>query len=106
MNNSSDTFIDLKGLTPREIDRFCTDQLGRKRGQGARVAVWLYRRKAEDIDAMADLNRPFREELKRHTSISKITIEQRSSSGDGTAKLLYRLSDGTAVEGVLIPGPG
>lgn len=106
MNKSSDTIIDLKGLTPREIDRFCTDRLGRKPGQGARVAVWLYRRKVEDIDAMADLNRPFREELKQHASISTLAIERRSASGDGTEKLLYRLSDGNAVEGVLIPGPG
>jgi 23S rRNA (adenine2503-C2)-methyltransferase len=106
MNDPSDTIIDLKGLTPREIDRFCTDRLGRKPGQGARVAVWLYRRKVEHIDAMADLNRPFREELKRHASISTITIERRGASGDGTEKLLYRLSDGNAIEGVLIPGPG
>jgi 23S rRNA (adenine2503-C2)-methyltransferase len=98
--------IDLKSLTPGEIDRFCTATLGRKPGQGARVAVWLYRRKTEDIDAMADLNRPFREELKRHALISTLAIERRSASADGTVKLLYRLSDGNAVEGVLIPGPG
>lgn len=106
MNKSSDTFIDLKGLTPSGIDRFCTDRLGRKPGQGLRAAVWLYRRKAEDFDAMTDLNGPFREDLKRHASISTLTIEQCSASGDGTRKLLYRLSDGNAVEGVLIPGPG
>jgi 23S rRNA (adenine2503-C2)-methyltransferase len=106
MNNLSDTIIDLKGLTPCEIDRFCTDTLGRKPGQGVRVAVWLYRRKVEEIDAMADLNRPFREALKAHTRISKLTIDQRSASADGTEKLLYQLSDGNAVEGVLIPGPG
>jgi 23S rRNA (adenine2503-C2)-methyltransferase len=106
MINPSDNIIDLKSLTPREIDRFCTDRLGRKPGQGARVAVWLYRRKVEDIDAMADLNRPFREQLKHHSVISRLAIEQRSASGDGTEKLLYRLSDGNAVEGVLIPGPG
>ena len=33
-------------------------------------------------------------------------VEQRSSSEDGAEKLLYRLGDGNAVEGVLIPGPG
>jgi 23S rRNA (adenine2503-C2)-methyltransferase len=106
MKNSSDTIIDLKGLSPREIDRFCAETLGRKPGQGIRVAVWLYRRKVEEIDAMADLNKPFREELKAHTRISRLAIDQRSASGDGTEKLLYRLHDGNAVEGVLIPGPG
>jgi 23S rRNA (adenine2503-C2)-methyltransferase len=33
-------------------------------------------------------------------------VEQRSASGDGTEKLLYRLEDGNSIEGVLIPGPG
>ncbi len=106
MNNSSHQSIDLKGLTPREIDRFCTDRLGQRPGQGTRAAVWLYRRKVEDIDAMADLNRPFRDQLKRHVSISSLTIVQRITSEDGTEKLLYRLDDGNTIEGVLIPGPG
>jgi len=106
MNNTSQPLIDLKGLTPREIDLFCTRELGQKPGQGTRVAVWLFRRKAEDFDAMADLNRPFREQLRRHARISSLAIEQRSTSEDGTEKLLYRLHDGNTIEGVYIPGPG
>ncbi len=97
---------DLKSLTPREIDRFCVEELGQKPGQGTRVAVWLYRRKVEEFDSMTDLNRPFREQLKRHVSISQLMVERRSTSEDGTEKLLYRLGDGNTIEGVLIPGPG
>jgi len=104
--DTQQTTIDLKSLTPREIDRFCSDTLGRKPGQGTRVAVWLYRRKTETFDAMEDLNKPFREQLKRHSSISRLSVEQHRTSEDGTEKLLYRLEDGNAVEGVLIPGPG
>jgi 23S rRNA (adenine2503-C2)-methyltransferase len=98
--------IDFKGLTPQEIDQYCLENLGQKPGQGIRVAVLLYRKKVEDFDSMSDLNRPFREQLKRHCTISQLAIEQRSRSEDGTEKLLYRLDDGNAVEGVLIPGPG
>jgi 23S rRNA (adenine2503-C2)-methyltransferase len=101
-----DTRIDLKGITPRELDRFCIDNLGQRPGQGTRVAVWLYRRKVEEFDAMADLNRAFREQLKHHATISTLALTKRSASGDGTEKLLYGLDDGNAVEGVLIPGPG
>jgi 23S rRNA (adenine2503-C2)-methyltransferase len=101
-----DKLIDLKSLTPREIDRFCARTLGQRAGQGTRVAVRLYRRKVEDIDAMADMNRPFREQLKRACMISTLLIEQHSTSEDGTQKLLYRLDDGNTIEGVLIPGPG
>jgi 23S rRNA (adenine2503-C2)-methyltransferase len=106
MTNPSLKSIDLKGLTPGEIERFCTERLGQKPGQGTRVAVWLYRRNIEDIDAMADVNRPFREQLKLHASISRLAIEQRVTSGDGTEKFLYRLDDGNTIEGVLIPGQG
>jgi len=106
MMNDNKKRTDLKNLTPAEIDRFCSEILGQKPGQGARVAIWLYRKKAEDIEAMADLNRPFRQELIRHCEISRLKIEQRSVSGDGTEKLLYRLEDNNTVEGVLIPGPG
>ncbi|HTG00178.1 MAG TPA: 23S rRNA (adenine(2503)-C(2))-methyltransferase RlmN [Nitrospirota bacterium] len=98
--------IDIKSLTPRWIDEFCTTALGQKPGQGTRVAVLLYRKMIEDFDAMADLNQPFREQLKRHCTISRLSVEKRTGSEDGTEKLLYRLDDGNAVEGVLIPGPG
>jgi len=106
MNNSSNNITDLKALTPRQIDQFCTGRLGQNPGQGTRVAVWLYRKKAGSFEAMTDLNRPFREQLKRYSTLSSLHVEQRSASGDGTEKLLYRLDDGNAVEGVLIPGPG
>ncbi len=105
MNHTSPKLIDLKSLPPREIDRFCTETLGQKPGQGTRVSVYLYRRKCEDIKAMEDLNRPFREQLMHHSMISTLMIEKRGTSEDGTEKLLYRLNDGNAVEGVLIPGP-
>jgi 23S rRNA (adenine2503-C2)-methyltransferase len=96
---------DLKGLTPQEIDRFCTNDLGQKPGQGLRVAVRLYRKRLESIDAMTDLNRPLRELLKSRCTITTLAVERSEASEDGTAKLLYRLNDGNSVEGVLIPGP-
>jgi 23S rRNA (adenine2503-C2)-methyltransferase len=100
------TKIDFKGLTPQEIDGVCADRLGQKPGQGLRTAVWLYRRKMEDFDSMADLNGPFRERLRKHCTISRLSIAKRIVSEDGTEKFLYRLDDGNTVEGVLIPGPG
>jgi 23S rRNA (adenine2503-C2)-methyltransferase len=55
---------------------------------------------------MSDLNRPFREELKKRCTISSLAIEKKTTAEDGTEKLLYRLDDGNTIEGVLIPGPG
>ena len=98
--------IDLKELTPDEIDLLCVQMLGQKVGQGHRVAIQLFRKRVEDINAMTDLNRPFREVLKGHCTISRLAIERSDSDDDGTVKLLYRLGDGNSIEGVLIPGPG
>jgi len=98
--------IDLKGLTPLHIERFCEEELGQKLSQGTRLAVRLFRKRQEDFDDMTDLNRPFRELLKQNCRISRLAIEQQSIADDGTVKLLYRLDDGNTVEGVLIPGPG
>jgi 23S rRNA (adenine2503-C2)-methyltransferase len=106
MDQPSQTIIDLKSLTPGDIDRFCKTALGQKTGQGTRVAIWLYRRMSEAFDAMTDLNKPFREQLKRHCRISRLGVEKRTTSEDGTVKLLYRLEDENTVEGVIIPGPG
>jgi 23S rRNA (adenine2503-C2)-methyltransferase len=106
MNPESSAATDLKSFTPREIDQFCASTLGQKTGQGTRVAVWLFRKNIEDFDAMTDLNRPFREQLKRHSRISRLAVEKSTMSEDGTEKLLYRLEDGHTVEGVIIPGPG
>ena len=97
---------DLKNLTPKEIERLCAQELRQKPGSGTRLAVWLYRKKVEDFDAMADLSRLFRERLKERCTISSLVITKRTTAEDGTEKLLYRLDDGNAIEGVLIPGPG
>ena len=72
MNTMLNDITDLKSLTPREIDQFCIDRLGQRPGQGTRIAAWLYRKKVEDFDVMTDINRPFREQLKRHCVISTL----------------------------------
>ena len=99
------TLIDLKGLTPQGIDRFCTEALGQRPGQGLRVAVQLYRKRRERFDAMIDLNRALREALKRSCTLTTIAVVKAETADDGTRKLLYRLDDGNTIEGVLIPGP-
>jgi 23S rRNA (adenine2503-C2)-methyltransferase len=97
--------IDLKGLTPREIDRFCTEELEQRPGQGLRLAAFLFRKGAADFDSLAGLNRQFRERLRSHCVISRLSVERTETAQDGTLKLLYRLEDGHTTEGVLIPGP-
>jgi 23S rRNA (adenine2503-C2)-methyltransferase len=102
----TDTMVDLREFTPREIEHFCTDKLGQKAGQGLRVAIQLYRKRRESIDAMTALNRPLREVLASRCTITTLAVARSEAGEDGTVKLLYRLHDNNTIEGVLIPGPG
>ena len=98
-------YCDLKGLTPKEIERFCAEELRQKPGSGTRLAIWLFRKKVEDFDTMKDLSKLFRARLKERCTISSLAVKQRTTAEDGTEKLLYHLADGNTIEGVLIPGP-
>lgn len=97
--------IDLKGMTPNEIERFCAIELAQKSGRGLAVAAQLFRDHIEDLAGMTRLNRALREGLRSRCAISSISVERREQAEDGTEKLLYRLADGNTIEGVLIPGP-
>jgi 23S rRNA (adenine2503-C2)-methyltransferase len=105
MPDAMKRLIDLKGMTPREIERFCRDALRQREGQGLRIAVSLFRKRRESIDGMEDINRAFRSQVKECCWVSSTAVEKIEDSADGTRKLLYRLDDGNIVEGVLIPGP-
>ncbi|MDH4163157.1 MAG: 23S rRNA (adenine(2503)-C(2))-methyltransferase RlmN [Nitrospirota bacterium] len=95
---------DLKDLTPAEIEQYCSLTLGLRPGAGSRTAALLYRHRIEDLGSMTSLSRRIREVLTPSCTISRIVVERIEESSDGTRKLLYRLHDGNAVEGVLIPG--
>lgn len=95
--------IDLRNMTPQQIERFCVNELGQRSGQGFRVAAWTFRERAATIDALTDINRPFRESLRSRCVISALPVESSERADDGTTKLLYRLDDDNRIEGVLIP---
>lgn len=95
---------DLKDLTPLEIEAFCSGTLQLKPGAGTRAAAFLYRDRIEDLESMTGLSRRIRDVLLQHCRISRLDVERTEDASDGTRKLLYRLQDGNAVEGVLIPG--
>ncbi len=97
--------LDLKGMTPHEIERLCTLELGQKPGRGLAVAAQIFRGRIEDLDAMTGVNSQLRQALGLRCKISTSTVEKVETSEDGTKKLLYRLHDDNAVEGVLIHGP-
>ena len=96
----------LLGMTPGEL----ADALGghfSERGQPAfrrrQVARWLYAGDVRSIGGMTDLPLAERDALESAFRLEEPEIDTVSTSGDGTAKHLWKLRGGEVVESVLIP---
>ncbi|HEX6439617.1 MAG TPA: 23S rRNA (adenine(2503)-C(2))-methyltransferase RlmN [Candidatus Binatia bacterium] len=67
------------------------------------VWQWLYQKRAASFADMTNLSGVFREQLAADFSISRLAVERRADSSDGTVKFLFRLADDRNIESVLIP---
>lgn len=68
--------------------------------------AWLYQRDALSFTEMTDLPGDARSRLARSFTLSVPAVARVERSVDGTAKHLWRMSDGELVESVLIPSHG
>ncbi len=102
MKARMDVRTDLKGMPLSELEGFFRSR-GKERYRARQVSRWIYRRFAENFSVMTDLSRDFRKEMESSCRISSPPAEKTEISLDGTEKYLFRLEDGEAVEGVLIP---
>ena len=94
--------IDLKGLLPEELVEF-VGRLGQQPYRARQLQAWIYARGVADPDAMTDLSKSFREELKRVARISQLSEADRQEARNGEAvKFLFSLPDGERIESVLI----
>jgi 23S rRNA (adenine2503-C2)-methyltransferase len=103
---SRDGRRDLAGLVPEEARAALAEHFA-ARGQPAyraeQVASWLYDRLAFAFDEMTNLPKAEREALAAAFDLTALETARLSRSSDGTAKHLWRLSDGELIESVLIP---
>jgi 23S rRNA (adenine2503-C2)-methyltransferase len=61
---------------------------------------WIYHHYVDDFDAMANLPKALREELKTKFILNPLKILRKEASADGTIKYLFELPDGKTVETV------
>jgi len=95
----------LLGLDQSQLAEF-VENLGERPYRGRQLFGWLYTRGVDDLGAMSDLSREFRERLQLAAEVRGIApVASRRSSLDGTTKFLFALSDGLKIESVLIPPP-
>lgn len=81
----------------KEIESF-----GEKPFRAEQIFKWLYIEKVRSFDEMTNLSLDLRDKLKENYDICNFTIERKLESKDGTKKYLFGLSDGNAIESVLM----
>jgi 23S rRNA (adenine2503-C2)-methyltransferase len=93
---------DIKSLTREELlARF--QAWGQPAYRVAQLLEWLYAHRVTDWDAMTNLPKPLRDELRQSYSLYALGLVRRQGARDSTQKFLWRLSDGAFIESVLIP---
>ena len=94
--------IEIIGLNRKSLESELS-KLGEKSFRAKQIWQWLYFRGVKNFDEMTNLSKDFRENLKKHFTLTrpKIITEQRSE--DETRKWLLEFSDGQRVETVFIP---
>lgn len=80
-----------------------SEEFGQPGFRADQMCQWIWEKKIFDIDAMTNLSKPLREELKNKIDIAPpLLIKEERSVIDGTRKYLWQLHDGESVESVLI----
>ena len=93
---------DLKNLSLPMLEQFLEGQ-GKERYRALQLFKWLYQQDARSFEEVTNISKALRAELERTAFISNLEPEAVEVGSDGTRKYLFRLSDGNAVESVLIP---
>jgi 23S rRNA (adenine2503-C2)-methyltransferase len=93
---------DIRLLSLDEITTAVGDS-GEPSFRAAQIWEWIWKKGARSFDAMSNLPSILREKLSRDYDFRIASPELTQKSSDGTIKILFRLSDGCGVEGVLIP---
>jgi len=94
--------IDIRQLDKNELTEYFV-KIGEKAFRAKQVYEWLWKKGAVDFDDMTNISLALREKMKTHFEIRFLTIEEEQKSTDRTIKSAFKLSDGSVVEGVLIP---
>ena len=102
MKNVSSEKIDLKNLSPLELNEFLR-VFGKERYRSTQILRWLYQKGVTSFDEMTNLSKRFRQELNQVSFISTLHPLHLERARDETKKFLFQLEDGNQIESVLIP---
>ncbi len=94
----------MKNIKDYNIDKLKEEManLGEKPYRAEQIFKWLYKEKVTSFEEMTNLSKDLREKLEKEYSICNFNIEAKQVSIDGTVKYLFGLSDGNAIETVVM----
>jgi 23S rRNA (adenine2503-C2)-methyltransferase len=92
------TKTDIKSLTMEELRETAQPSY-----RATQIADWLYQKRVGSFEEMTDLPKELRADLAAKFSFGHIEIVRVLGSRDTTRKFLFRLTDGSLIESVLIP---
>ena len=93
---------DIKSQTKEELEAQFKPW-GEPAYRVAQVLEWLYVHRVTGWDAMTNISKALREKLRAHYSLQTLELVRKQGSSDTTQKFLWRLSDHSLIESVLIP---
>lgn len=94
--------LHIAGLTRRELEELVLS-LGEPKYRATQVFKAVHQRRLRSFDEITDLPKKFRERLEELADISRLSIESKYVSTDGTRRYLIKTADGKPVETVYIP---
>ena len=94
--------MDIKSQTADELESLF-QEWGQPAYRVTQLLEWLYEHRVTSWDAMTNLPKPLRERLQGAFTLNSLDLVRKQGSRDTTQKFLWRLSDHSLIESVLIP---
>jgi 23S rRNA (adenine2503-C2)-methyltransferase len=92
----------ITGMNRRELEEFFLS-IGEPKYRSMQVFKAVHERRLLTFDEITDLPKKLRAKLEETAEISRLTVESRYVSVDGTRRYLMKTADGKPVETVFIP---
>lgn len=100
-NINGEEMINIYDFTYEKLVNYLIEN-NEKKFRATQIFDWLYKKKVDSFDLMANLNDSTLKLLKETTYFGKLGVEVESVSVDGTVKYLFRLEDDNLIETVVM----
>ena len=94
--------VNLLEFEKQKFAQFCAE-LGEKPFRARQLMRWIHQSGVDDFDAMTDMAKSLRTELKRDCEVRPPLVISDNTAADGTRKWLLDVNAGNAIETVFIP---